>query len=492
MSARRNLLLVVLAEVLAATTVVAQTNVSAGGAGAPPPSAAAKRSQADLEKLIAPIALYPDPLIATVLPASAYPLEIVQAARFVKDTNNIAKLDAQPWDENVKAVARFPDVIAQMNDNIAWTSDLGDAFINQPKELTDAVQTMRSKAQTSGALKTTPQQVVTVTNTVETNVVQQKTVYVTNQVVQIQPAQPDVIYVPQYNPTVVYAGYPAYPGYYYPPYPPPGSVAAASIVSFGVGMAMGAIVANNCDWHGGGVYVGPRGGVYAGGWGHGDVDVNVNRNVNVNQSAAANRANVNRSSTANNANVQNRSAQSQKWQPDQSRLKNSGSTASTAQNREARGWSSASAQGGAGSARAGAGSTGAQTGTAAGQGRSTTPGGDRSAATPSGNRPTPSGDRASATPGGDRAAATPSGNRPSTTPSGSRTPSQAGSTPRTAGGAGSASQSSAFSGMQNGTAERSASQRGSMSRSGGSAGAGGGAAAGARAGGGARGGGGRR
>ena len=80
-----------------------------------------------------------------MLPASAYPLEIVQAARFVKDTNNIAKLDTQPWDDNVKAVARFPDVISQMNDNIQWTSDLGDAFINQPKGVTDAIQRMRTQ-----------------------------------------------------------------------------------------------------------------------------------------------------------------------------------------------------------------------------------------------------------------------------------------------------------------------------------------------------------
>src|SRR5882757_6398116 len=127
-------------------------------------SAVLEKSDVDLDKLVAFIALYPDPLLATVLPASAYPLEIVQAARFVKDTNNIAKLDTQPWDDNVKAVAAFPQVINQMNDNIQWTSDLGDAFINQPKGITDAIQRMRVKAEGSGALKTTEQQVVTVTN----------------------------------------------------------------------------------------------------------------------------------------------------------------------------------------------------------------------------------------------------------------------------------------------------------------------------------------
>src|SRR4029077_8696375 len=135
-----------------------------------------------------------------------------------------------------------------------------------------AIQTMRAKAQSSGALKTTPQQTVTVTNQVVSSVVEQQTVYVTNQVVQIQPAQPDVIYVPQYNPTVVYAGYPvSYPGYYYPP--APYYPVAGAAVTFGLGMAARAIIANNCDWGHGGCW----GGSY-----HSDVNVNVNRNVNAN------------------------------------------------------------------------------------------------------------------------------------------------------------------------------------------------------------------
>ncbi len=288
---------------------------------APPPSAAPQKSTNDLQKLAAPIALYPDALIAVVLPASAYPLEIVQAARFVKDTNNIAKLDDQQWDDNVKAVARYPQVISQMDDNLSWTSDLGDAFINQPKELMDAIQVMRTKAQDSGALKTTPQQTVTVTNEIVTNTVQSEIVYVTNEVVQIQPSQPDVIYVPQYNPTVVYSGYPvAYPGYAYPPYYP-GTVAAASIVSFGAGMAMGAWMANGCDWGHGGCWNG--GGNY-------HSDVNIKNNVTVNN----NRQNFN-NNRQNNGNRQ-------KWQPNQNRLKSSGSSLSSAQNREARGWGNGS------------------------------------------------------------------------------------------------------------------------------------------------------
>src|SRR5436189_4080694 len=147
---------------------------------APPPAAPAKRSAADLEKLVAPIALYPDPLIATLLPASVYPLEIVQAARFVTDTNNLAKLDEQPWDENVKAVARVPEAIKKMNEDISWTMELGEAFLAQDKGVMDAIQNMRGKAQKAGTLQTTSQQVVTVTNVIVEKTVEQKVVVVTN------------------------------------------------------------------------------------------------------------------------------------------------------------------------------------------------------------------------------------------------------------------------------------------------------------------------
>jgi hypothetical protein len=440
----------------APSTAASTTNAAPAANPAAPPSASAQRSDADLDKLVAPIALYPDPLLATVLPASAYPLEIVQAARFVTDTNNIAKLDSQSWDDNVKAVARFPDVIKQMDENIQWTSDLGDAFINQPKGVTDAIQRMRSKAQSSGALKTTPQQVVNVTNTVVTNVVESKTVIVTNQVVQIQPSQPDVIYVPQYNPTVVYAGYPvAYPGYVYPPYYP----LAGAAVSFGVGMACGAIIANNCDWGHGGCW----GGSY-------HADVNVNRNVNVNNNV--NRNNVNVNNRQNVSNRQNASNQ-QKWQPDQNRLKNSGSTMSSAQNREARGYGSG---------------TGANRSTAASQRASAAQ--NLSASERSYSAPNRSGSttpRASSTP--NRTASTtprsssadsrlsptgPSGNRPSSesfdrpSSQGANRPSSSQSYNRPSS---SSSSQSAFSGSGGGAGStRAASSRGSMSRGGGGGG----------------------
>ena len=284
---------------------------------APPPSAPATNGASELEKLVAPIALYPDPLISIVLPASVYPLDIVQAARFVKDTNNIAKLDEQPWDENVKAVAHFPDVIAKMNEDIAWTSDLGQAFLNQQKDVMDAIQTMRAKAQTLGTLKTTPQQVVVVTNTVIEKTVEQQVIYVTNTVVQIQPSNPQVVYVPAYDPW--YAYYPP-PVYYVGPPP---------AVTFAVGVTVGVIIANNCDWHHGGIYVGHHGVAVwgGGGWGHNDVDIDINRNVNINK---------------NDLNINKPKGQGQKWQPDQNRLRSSGAPGA-AKSLESRGWGSSSA-----------------------------------------------------------------------------------------------------------------------------------------------------
>jgi hypothetical protein len=291
----------------------------------PPPSGGAKRSAAELEKLAIPIALHPDPLISIILPASVYPVEIVMAARFVKDTNNISNLDAQPWDENVKAVARFPELVTKMDSDLGWTISLGQAFLEQRKELMDTIQALRLKAQTAGTLKTTPQQVITVTNSVVEKVIEQQTVIVTNTIVQIQPANPEVIYVPSYPPTVYYPppvypyGY-AYYGYGYYPYAP--------LVTFGVGMMWGAAIShwNNCNWHGG------------------DVNVNVNRNANINR---GDRVNV-----GNRPEPRGGNRGTQGWQPDQNRLRSSG--APSAKTREARGWNNSSRPGGAGQSQFGA------------------------------------------------------------------------------------------------------------------------------------------
>jgi hypothetical protein len=363
---------------------------------APPPSAPPKFSAAELEKLAAPIALHPDPLIAIILPASVYPLEIVQAARFVKDTNNIPKLDEQPWDENVKAVAQFPELIEKMDADLSWTSDLGQAFLEQPRELMDTIQMLRAKANASGVLKTTPQQVVVVTNTIVEQTIEQQVVYVTNTVVQIQPANPQIIYVPTYP----------YSIYYY--YPPPVYVGPPPALTFAVGITVGLIIANNCDWHHGGIYVGHHGvAVWGGGsyHGHGNVNVNVNRNVNI-----------------NNTTINNVNRTPQPWQPDQSRLRTSGTPASKAslQSAQARGWSSSAAQ---------------------------PQSVNRPASTPTVSRPTPSQTY-------NRPTSSPSYNQPANSSSYSRP-------------APSTSRENAFGDLSDGASARDFSNRGSVSRGGG-------------------------
>jgi len=389
-----------------ASAVPAPPTAAPASTPAPPPSAPAKRSAADLEKLVAPLALFPDPLIATMLPASVYPLEIVQAARFVADTNNIAKLDAQPWDQNVKAVARIPDAIKKMNDDLAWTMELGDAFLAQDKDVMDSIQNLRGKAQKAGTLQTTPQQVVVVTNLVVVQTNATRVVTVTNQIVQIQPSNPSVVYVPTYNPTTVY--YPP-PAYVYDPIAP--------LVTFTAGVAMGAIIANNCDWWHGGCY-------------HGDVDVdrNVNRNVNRNTDRAGNTARTTQAGARP-------STTQKKWQPDHSRLRTSGSSgaAASARTSEARGWSSGGARpltqpGAAARPAASPGNVGARPSTG----------------TPSASRPSTSqgASRPSASPGASANRPAPSANRPSAS-------------------------GSAFGGLSNGASARNSSSRGASSRGGG-------------------------
>jgi len=407
------------------------TPAPAAATPAPPPSAPPKRSAADLEKLVAPIALYPDPLIATVLMASVYPLEVVQAARFVANTNNLAQLDAQPWDDNVKSVARVPEAIKKMNDEISWTIELGEAFLAQDKDVMDAIQTMRGKAQKAGTLQTNPQQTVVVTNMVVEKTIEQQVVVVTNTVVQIQPSSPSVVYVPSYNPYTVY--YPP-PAYVYDPIAP--------LITFGAGMAMGAIIANNCNWYGGGCY-------------HGDVDIDVNSNRNVNRNTNRNTDRASARSTGSG----------QKWQPDQNRLSKSGApgVSNSARSNEARGWS------GSNGARPSAGNAAARP--------STGTSGARPSAGNTGARPN-TGSAATrpstGTPSGNRPAASPAANRPSPSPSTSQSrPSSSASRP-------SSSSGSAFSGVSSGASARDSSSRGSSSRGGGGGGGRGGGGGGRR------------
>ncbi|MBB5339958.1 DUF3300 domain-containing protein [Tunturiibacter gelidoferens] len=176
--------------------------------------------------------LYPDPLLAQVLAASSYPLEIVQLQQWLgqhKDLTDkalVTAVEKEDWDPSVQAMAPLPDAVKQLAENIKWTTDLGNAFLAQQNDVMDAVQRTRMKAKNAGNLKSTEQQKV------ETKTVETKTVVV------IEQAQPQVIYVPTYNPVVGY-GPPVYP---YPPivYPPPGAYVAGMAISFGVGMAIGA------------------------------------------------------------------------------------------------------------------------------------------------------------------------------------------------------------------------------------------------------------
>jgi hypothetical protein len=183
-----------------------------------------------LDSLVAPIALYPDPLLAQTLAASTYPLEILQLQQWLaknpglKDKALADGVAKQPWDPSVQAMAALPDVVKQLADNIQWTTDLGNAFLAQEPDVMAAVQRMRQRAEGTGSLSSTPQQVV------ETRTVDSKEVIV------IEPASPDVVYVPSYNPTVVYGAAPAY--YPYPPiyYPPVGHWGSAAL---GFGAAYG-------------------------------------------------------------------------------------------------------------------------------------------------------------------------------------------------------------------------------------------------------------
>jgi hypothetical protein len=233
-----------------------------------------------LESLVAPIALYPDPLLSQMLVASTYPLEVIQLQQWLaknaglKDQALADAVKKQPWDPSIQAMAGLPDAVKRLAENIQWTADLGNAFLAQQSEVMDAVQRMRQKAIDGGKLKTTEQQKV------ETKVVETKTVVVVEQ------ANPQVVYVPSYDPVVVYgAAYAPYPYYAY--YPPAGYYAAGMAISFGVGVAMGAM------WGGGWGY--------GCGWGGNDIDINVNNNFNRN--ANINRSdNINRGSNANRGN----------------------------------------------------------------------------------------------------------------------------------------------------------------------------------------------
>ena len=265
----------ILCSALLVPGIVMQASQSQAPAAGSTQPEAANLSKDQLDSLVAPIALYPDPLLAQVLAASTYPLELVQLQQWLEKNKTLkdkALADAvqkQPWDPSIQSMAALPDVVKRLVDDIQWTDELGNAFLAQQGDVMDAVQRMRAKAQEKGNLKSNEQMKV------ETRVVENK------QVIVVEQSTPQVVYVPSYDPVVVY-GAPAYP---YPPiyYPPPGYYAAGMAISFGVGLAMGAA------WGGGWGY--------NCGWGGGNNNININNNNNfINNSNRQNVGNGNRPS----------------------------------------------------------------------------------------------------------------------------------------------------------------------------------------------------
>jgi hypothetical protein len=384
----------------------------------------------EIDQLAAPIALYPDSLLAQVLAASTYPLEIVQAARFVRQNKELkgeklmAAAKDKDWDPSVKAMLEFPDVLLMMDEKLEWTEKLGDAVLSQQKDVMAAVQRLRQKAQESGNLKTTQEQKVVVEKETKTII--------------IEPANPQVVYVPTYNPTVVYGVW-AYPAY--PPYPVyPYGYAATAAFSFAAGVAVGAAWGGYGGW--------------GCGWGNNEVDINVNKQNSFTQNNYNNSQKYQKKETGQSG----QSGQKQNWQHNPEHRGNaqykdqrtaqkygqqrqgSGARASTS---DARGYGSGGGQ---------RGGQGPQTSdlSRGGQGA-----GDRGGGKPQTSDLSRGGQGA-----GDR-----SGGRPQTGDMSRGTGDKGGAKPQTSDASRGGGKESALSGSGNGGSERAASNRGQESRS---------------------------
>lgn len=194
---------------LAIVITVAVTMLALGRVRTFAQSVQTSETPADLQQLVAPIALYPDELVAQILAASTYPTQIVEADRWLEQHSGLqgeqlaAQVDQQRWDPSVKALTEFPSVVSNMDKNLSWTTSLGEAYMNDQQDVIDAVQVMRQRAENAGNLQTTPQQRVTTEGST----------------IVIEPAVADTCYVPVYDPWVVYgAAIPVYPGYFYDPW----------------------------------------------------------------------------------------------------------------------------------------------------------------------------------------------------------------------------------------------------------------------------------
>lgn len=262
----------VILSLAAASSVRAQDVPPAPATEAPP------LKQEELDQMLAPLALYPDSLLTQILMASTYPMEIVQADRWVKAHPDLKgealtkELEAKTWDASVLSLINFPEVLASLSDELEWTIKIGDAFIADQKRVLDTIQKLRGKALENKNLESNAQQTVTV-----------QAAATSTQIIVIESTKPDVVYVPAYDPVVVYGSwwYPSYPPpvYYTPPYYRPGAV-----VSFGMGFACGAAWGyawGHSDWHGG------------------DIDIDIDRNIEFNQNIDRSKYNreTNRSNT---------------------------------------------------------------------------------------------------------------------------------------------------------------------------------------------------
>jgi hypothetical protein len=201
-----------------------------------PPVQEAPQTPAQLQQLVAPIALYADALVAQVLAAATYPDQIVEADRWMQQHSDLKgeqlgqEVDKQPWDPSVKALTEFPSVLANMDKNLPWTSSLGDAYVKQQQDVMDAVQVMRQRAKQAGNLNSNSQQTVS----------QQ------GQTIVIEPADPQVVYVPAYDPWLVY-GEPlgVWPGWYWYP----GLYLTGPGIAFGIGFGIGFFGGFGWGWH---------------------------------------------------------------------------------------------------------------------------------------------------------------------------------------------------------------------------------------------------
>ena len=253
----------------------------------------------ELEQILAPIALYPDALLAQLFMASTYPLEIVEAARWSKEHPDVkgdavaGAVQSQTWDPSVKSLVAFPEVLKNMNDKIDWTQKLGDAFLAQQKEVMQTVQVLRDKAKQTGNLKSSKEMTVKEEPAPAGSPAPQTII--------IESKDPEVVYVPTYNPTVVYGAwaYPAYPPY---AYYPPAYYGAGMFWSFTAGVIVGGAIWGNCNWGGN------------------DVDIDINRQNNFNRNEIntgdRNRNNVNSNNRGNNSGnrAANNSGNKQSWQ----------------------------------------------------------------------------------------------------------------------------------------------------------------------------------